>query len=250
MPAARCGIDREAVAKRKRRTSVTGVPTRPREPRPTGLSLADEAVELAFCRHTLPLDDGPYALQATRPHLTRPSLHRCPQGHGISRLPEVDGGEPGKRKFENHPIGYFHLDIARVRTEQGKRHLFGAVAGIDRRTTTSRQPRADGPVERMNRTIEDATVPRFHHDDRDQLRHHLADFVAAYDSGRRPRTLSGPLGIERVILISNDADCVAAMRHGREAGLQLAPTSVPGRPVAPELLHGAGFHRPRPGRPA
>jgi hypothetical protein len=28
-------------------------------------------------------------LQATIPHLTRSSLHRCLQRHGISRLPEL-----------------------------------------------------------------------------------------------------------------------------------------------------------------
>lgn len=31
-----------------------------------------------------------YALQPTIPHLTRSSLHRCLQRHGISRLPEVE----------------------------------------------------------------------------------------------------------------------------------------------------------------
>ena len=47
---------------------------------------------VAFRRHTLlPLDDCLHALQATIPHLTRSSLHRCFQRHGISRLPEVDG---------------------------------------------------------------------------------------------------------------------------------------------------------------
>jgi hypothetical protein len=39
------------------------------------------------------LDDCLYALQATIPHLTRSSLHRCLQRHGISRLPSVEGRE-------------------------------------------------------------------------------------------------------------------------------------------------------------
>ncbi len=38
---------------------------------------------------------------------------------------------------------------------------------------------SDGQVGRMNRTIKDATVERFHHDDHAQLRTHLADFMAA-----------------------------------------------------------------------
>ena len=43
----------------------------------------------------------------------------------------------------------------------------------------------------MNRTIKDATVKRFHYASHDQLRRHLADFVAAYNFGRRLKTLKG-----------------------------------------------------------
>jgi hypothetical protein len=50
------------------------------------LSIEEEAIVVAFRRHTLlPLDDCLYALQVTIPHLTRSSLHRCLQRHGISR---------------------------------------------------------------------------------------------------------------------------------------------------------------------
>jgi hypothetical protein len=44
----------------------------------------------------------------------------------------------------------------------------------------------------MNRTIKDATVKRYHYDDHNQLRRHLADFVDAYNFGRRLKTLKGP----------------------------------------------------------
>ena len=49
----------------------------------------------------------------------------------------------------------------------------------------------NGQVERMNRTIKDATVRRYHYDDRAQLERHLADFIAAYNCGRRLKTLKG-----------------------------------------------------------
>jgi hypothetical protein len=45
----------------------------------------------------------------------------------------------------------------------------------------------------MNRTIKDATVKRFHYENHDQLRQHLADFVAAYNFARRLKTLRGHL---------------------------------------------------------
>jgi Integrase core domain len=49
----------------------------------------------------------------------------------------------------------------------------------------------NGQVERMNRTLKDATVKRFHYASHDQLRQHLADFVAAYNFGRRLKMLKG-----------------------------------------------------------
>jgi len=43
----------------------------------------------------------------------------------------------------------------------------------------------------MNRTITESTIKRFHYDSHEQLRVHLADFMAAYDFARRLKTLSG-----------------------------------------------------------
>jgi hypothetical protein len=37
------------------------------------------------------------------------------------------GDKPAKRKFKSYPIGYSHLDIAEVRTEEGKLYLFVAI---------------------------------------------------------------------------------------------------------------------------
>ena len=73
-------------------------------------------------------------------------------------------------------------------------HIFGRVCdenGIERRLTKINHPWTNGQVERMNRTIKDATVKRFHYDSHDQLRTHLADFMAAYNFARRLKTLGG-----------------------------------------------------------
>jgi hypothetical protein len=75
----------------------------------------------------LPLDDCLYTLQATMPRLTRSALLRCFQRYGISRLPDIEGDKPARKKFKQYPIGYFHIDIAEVRTEQGKLYLFVAI---------------------------------------------------------------------------------------------------------------------------
>jgi transposase InsO family protein len=270
--ARRHGINPKTVAKWKKRTSAADRPTGPKAPRSTVLTLEEEAVIVAFRRHTLlPLDDCLYALQPTIPHLTRSSLHRCLQRHGISRLPEPEGDKPAKKRFKPYPIGYFHIDIAEVRTEQGKLYLFVAIdrtskfafaelhekatrriAGdflrhliaavpyrvhtvltdngthfttpgntasaaplikeaiargelfrahafelacaqndVDHRLTKPRHPWTNGQVERMNRTIKDATVRRYYYESHDQLRQHLSDFVAAYNFARRLKTLKG-----------------------------------------------------------
>ena len=269
------GINPKTVAKWRKRASVGDMKTGPREPRSAVLTEAEEAMIAAFRRHTLlPLDDCLYALQPSIPQLTRSSLHRRLQRHGISRLPDVEGDKPKRQKFKRDPIGFFHIDIAEVQTAEGKLYLFVGldrtakfavaqlVATADRRTAWeflqhmleavpyrvhtiltdngiqfaeqprnrntiySRKRRFDmicdangiehrlpkpnhpwshedkktvrgtvfpngGQVERMNRTLKDATVKRFHYESHDQLRTHLAYFLAVYNFARRLKTLKG-----------------------------------------------------------
>jgi transposase-like protein len=124
----RHGINQKTVAKWKNRATASDLKTGPKEPKSTVLTVEDEAIVVAFRKHTLlPLDDCLYSLQATIPHLTRSSLHRCLQRHGISRLPDVEGDKPEKRKFKAYPIGYFHIDIAEVQTAEGKLYLYVAI---------------------------------------------------------------------------------------------------------------------------
>ncbi len=126
--AAQHGLNQKTVSKWRKRTFVHDAPMGPKIARSTVLTAEEEAMVVAFRKHTLlPLDDCLYALQATIPHLTRSSLHRCLQRYGISRLPEVAGDKPAKQPFKAYPIGYFHIDIAEVRTEEGKLYLFVAV---------------------------------------------------------------------------------------------------------------------------
>src|SRR5215211_7179176 len=256
--AKRYGVNQKTVAKWRKRTSDADLPTGPREPRPTVLSLEEEAVIVAFRQHTLlPLDDCLYALQPTISHLTRSSLHRCLQRHGISRLPEVKGDKPVRQKFKSYPIGYFHIDIAEVQTAEGKLYLFVAIDrtskfayaelhqkagkmgaaqflrnliaaipytihtvltdngiqfthracdryafehifdrvcrehGIEHRLTKVKHPWTNGQVERMNRTLKEATVHRYHYDTHDALRQHITTFVMAYNLAKRLKTLKG-----------------------------------------------------------
>lgn len=122
------GINQKTVRKWWARTSVKDMPMGPKEARSTVLSPEEEAVCVAFRKHTLlPLDDCLYALQDSIPHLTRSSLHRLFQRHDISRLPDMKGQASPKKKFKSYPIGYFHIDIAEARTEDGKLYMFVAI---------------------------------------------------------------------------------------------------------------------------
>jgi hypothetical protein len=126
--AERHGINPKTVAKWKKRDTTADRPTGPRTPHSTVLSVQEEAIVVAFRQHTLlPLDDCLYALQPTIPHLTRSSLHRCLQRHGISRLPEVTSDKPVKKKFKAYPIGSSHIDIAEVHMEEGRLYLLVAI---------------------------------------------------------------------------------------------------------------------------
>ncbi len=276
--AARHGINPKTVAKWKKREFVHDSPMGPKEAHSTVLSLEEEAAVVAFRKHTLlPLDDCLYALQPSIPHLTRSSLHRCLQRHDISRLPDIEGDKP-KKKFKQYPIGYFHIDIAEVRTKEGKLYLFVAIDrtskfvfvqlldkanrntataflkavieavpykihtiltdngiqftfppryhdgptaryvthmfdmccqanDIEHRLTKPNHPWTNGQVERMNRTIKEATVKRYYYDSHDQLKAHLHTFVMAYNFARCLKTLKGLTPYEYICKIwTNEPD--------------------------------------------
>ena len=128
----RYGINPKTVAKWRTRTSLEDRPMGPTAPQSTVLSADEETLIVEFRRHTLlPLDDCLYALQATIPHLTRSSLHRLLQRHAISRLPNTEGTRP-RQPFKAYPIGYIHIDLAEVWTEEGKLYLFVAIDRVSK----------------------------------------------------------------------------------------------------------------------
>ena len=63
--------------------------------------------------------------------------------------------------------------------------------GIEPRLTKIKHSWTNGQAERMNRTIKEATVKRYHYDSDRQLQSHLTDFISAYNDGRRLTTLRG-----------------------------------------------------------
>src|SRR5262252_8863982 len=143
----RHGVNPKTVAKWRKRTSPNDLPMGPKVPHSTVLSADEELLIVAFRRQTLlPLDDCLYALQPTVPHLTRSALHRCLKRHGISRLPQVENESAEKRKFKSYPIGYFHIDIAEVRTAEGRLYLFVAIDRTSKFAFVALHDKADRPT--------------------------------------------------------------------------------------------------------
>ena len=256
--ATRYRINPKTVAKWRKRPTVQDARMGP-EPASTVLTAEQEAIAVAFRRHTLlPLDDCLYALYATIPQLSRPALHRCFQRHGTSRLPLGEAGQsPPKKKCKDYPIGYLPVDLAEVQTEEGKQYLFVAIDRTSQVAFAERHPRAkrvvaaeflrrvldklpyqvptvltdngvqftpqahqflpgghsfdricreygvehrltklahswtNGQVERMNRTIKEATVQRYHYQTTNELNGHLQAFLLAYNHAKRLKTLRG-----------------------------------------------------------
>lgn len=259
----RYGINPKTVRKWRSRDTVEDTRMGPKAARSTSLTPLEEAAAITFRQKTLlPLDDCLHALQREIPSLTRSSLHRLYQRHGISQLPKAGDQKREKQRFKRYPIGYLHIDISEIRTGEGKAYLFVAVDrtskfvhaqlyrkmtrqiaadflddtlralpyrahtvltdngvqfakkagaeaykphlfdvvcdrhGIEHRLTKPFHPWTNGQVERMNRTIKEATIRAFHYTSLEQLQSHLTDYLWAYNSARPLRALKGktPIG--------------------------------------------------------
>jgi transposase-like protein len=92
--AKRYGINQKTVAKWKERETVADLPTGPREAKSTVLSIEEEAIIVAFRRHTLlPLDDCLYALLPNRDRSPIRSLARCTAALEPQRDAPIDAVE-------------------------------------------------------------------------------------------------------------------------------------------------------------
>jgi transposase-like protein len=254
------GVNPKTIQKWKKRDDASDLPYGPKKIKSTVLSEGEEEAIVAFRKITeLPLDDVLYSLQDSIPHLSRSSLHRCLKRHGCSVLPKKQNtltANP-KKKFKQYPIGYFHIDIAEVRTKEGKLYLYVAIDRtskfayaelhksqtkmiaaeflrnlikavpykihkiltdngiqftnldhqihafphifdrvcneheIEHRKTKVKHHWTNGQVERMNRTLKDATTNKFTYAAHQELKEHLHAYLMAYNFGKRLKALKG-----------------------------------------------------------
>ena len=77
-------------------------------------------------------------------------------------------------------------------TARYRLHMFDRICrehGIEHRRTKPNHPWTNGQVERMNRTLKEATVRRYHYETQAQLREQLEAFLNAYNFAKRLKTL-------------------------------------------------------------
>jgi transposase len=130
--ASRLSLNPKTVTKWKKAGRTEDKKSGPTIPKSTVLTEQEEQIICEFRRVTkFSLDDVFIALMDEIPKMTRSSLHRCLQRHGLSRLPKEDATQKEKKKFKEYHIGYVHIDISEVHSEEGKAYMFVA---IDRAT--------------------------------------------------------------------------------------------------------------------
>ena len=92
-----------------------------------------------------------------------------------------------KRIVQNNPKRRHRFDLA------CKNH------GIRHKTTRIYSPQTNGQVERMNRTIKDATTKTYHYESVEQLREHLHSFMMAYNCVKKLRAIGRKTPYEEVL---------------------------------------------------
>lgn len=124
--ARRFGVSPTTIQKWRKRTTTADAKMGPKTPASTVLTLDEERTIIGFRRQTsLPLDDCLYALQPVIPNLTRSSLHRCLQRHGLSQLapPPGPAAQRGRGRDLTRTIGTFHISIPDAVSREGRLHL-------------------------------------------------------------------------------------------------------------------------------
>lgn len=162
-----------------------------KQPLSTVLSTEEEALIVAFRKHTLlPLDDcqlylfvaidrtSKFAFAELHERMTRPIAVEFLRRlivvvlYKIHTLLTDNGIQFANRESDRYA---FPLLFDRICAKHG----------IEHRLTKPNHPWTNGQVERMNRTLKEATVYRCYYDTHEQLREHLATFLMAYNFAKR-----------------------------------------------------------------
>ena len=93
----------------------------------SSLSDIDQQIVCEFRRITkLSVDDCYISLKDRIENLSRSNLYRCLKRNNLHIIPNLENIRV-KKKFNDYPIGYFHIDITEIKLEKKKFYLFVAI---------------------------------------------------------------------------------------------------------------------------
>ena len=124
----RHGINPKRVAKWSKRESTADRRTGPTVPRLTVLSVEQEAILVAF-RKQNSVAAGRLPVRSPGNDSSTHSIFTASVSGASRQQPpaELRGDKPKRKKFDTYPIGFFHIDLAEVRSAEGKLFLFVAI---------------------------------------------------------------------------------------------------------------------------
>ena len=91
---------------------------------------------------------------------------------------------------------------SRSKNSFAPQHIFDRICeenGIEHRLTKVNHPWTNGQIERMNRTLKEATVKRYHYGNHQQLQAHLSSFLDVFNLTKRLKALQGMTPYEYVL---------------------------------------------------
>jgi len=131
--AKRYHLNVKTVKKWHERDYLNDAPMGPKRSTSIKLNDLEEAIVCGFRQKTLlPLDDCFLALKDQIPSLTRSNLYRCLKRNGLNQLPKEIPEIKGKGKFKSYPLGYIHIDICKVTSQEKQVYLFVAIERLSK----------------------------------------------------------------------------------------------------------------------
>ncbi len=258
----------------------------------TTLSEQEEKIICEFRRISkFSIDDVFICLKDKIPKLSRSSLYRCLKRNNLNKRPKEEVPKNRiKKKFKAYEIGFVHIDIAQLYTNEGKVYMFVAIdrksrsvyveiydnmrsktscnflknvvahfpfkikkiltdngaqftykllakhlqpkqkvhpfdkicngSDIEHRLTKFRHPWTNGLVERMNRTIKDATVKIYFYETNKQLKEHMMAWLLMYNYQKKLKAIDFKSPYDIVLEeYKNNMNNFKENPHHKKAGL-------------------------------
>ena len=181
------GINFKTVMKWRKRDHVSDLPFGSKKLRTVLTEIEEKAICIFRKTTNHSLDDCFIALKDTIPKLSRSNLHRCLKRNGLSVL----------FPYKIHRIltdngAQFTYELLLKHLRPKNLHPFELLCkkhAIKHKLTKFRHPWTNGQVERINRTIKDATTKTYHYDSINQFEKHLHEFILVYNFAKRLKSL-------------------------------------------------------------